>query len=205
MGNGNRSRASVSKISAAAAPASSATTKFTSKSSILRSSFAPSSFQLALFASVIQGFDSQQLRFHDTITGRLRCEHAIAPKVTVSCLDWGFYGKEYGERHHKDLKKKRKRTKQANGVISTDDAQDVVLAFGTSDSIIHLYSPTKAKVVGLLKEVHTQGIRDFRFVDGGRRSEGWSVGGDGKLVHWDLQKCKSTKFITAQFLASHPC
>ncbi|KAL8902024.1 MAG: hypothetical protein Q9192_000237 [Flavoplaca navasiana] len=191
MGAGKKSRNPTSKISAAAAPATSATTQSTGKSSILRSSFAPSSFQLALFASVIQAFDSQQIRFHDTNTGRLRCEHAIAPKATVNCLDWGYYGEDYQERQLKESKRKRKRTEQVNGTTDEVHAEDVVLAFGTSESEIHLFSPTSAKTVGILKDVHSRGIRDFKFVDAGKGLSAWSIGGDGKLVQWDLRKGKS--------------
>ncbi|KAL8920093.1 MAG: hypothetical protein Q9208_006446 [Pyrenodesmia sp. 3 TL-2023] len=195
MGSSQKLRSSMSKVSAAAAPAASPNTQSVSKSAILQSSFAPSYFQLALFASVIQGFDSQQVRIHDTASGRLRCEHAIAPKATITCLDWGYYGERSWEYHRKDLKKKRKRTEQVNGVAPVDNAQDVVLAFGTSDSDVHLYSPAAARVIGVLKDVHTQAIRDFKFVDAGRGAEGWSIGGDGKLVHWDLQKGKSIRAI----------
>ncbi|KAL8757591.1 MAG: hypothetical protein Q9199_002122 [Rusavskia elegans] len=196
MGAGKKSRNPSSKVSAAAAPAASAITQSTGKSSILRSSFAPSFFQLALFASVIQGFDTQQLRFHDTNTGRLRCEHAIAPKATFSCLDWGYYGEGYQERQLKESKKKRKRTEQVNGTKNDAHAEDVVLAFGTSESEIHLFSPISAKTVGILKDVHSQGIRDFKFVDAGKGLSAWSIGGDGKLVQWDLRKGRSTNIIS---------
>ncbi|KAL9603134.1 MAG: hypothetical protein Q9219_001337 [cf. Caloplaca sp. 3 TL-2023] len=183
MGSGKKSHISTAKVSAAAAPAASAATQSASKSSILRSSFAPSHFQLTLFASVIQGFDSQHLRIHDTVTGRLRCEHVLATKATISCLDWGYHGEKYWEWHGNASTKKRKRIEQVNGIA--DDVQDVILAFGTSDSDVHLYSPAAAKVVGLLKDVQTKGIRDFKFVDAGRRPEGWSIGGDGKLADHD--------------------
>ncbi|KAL8654568.1 MAG: hypothetical protein Q9226_003384 [Calogaya cf. arnoldii] len=203
MGAGKKSRKSSSKVAAAAAPAASAITQSTGKSSILRSSFAPSFFQLALFASVIQGFDSQQIRFHDTNTGRLRCEHAIAPKATFNCLDWGYYGEAYQEHQPKESKKKRKRTEQVNGNENNTHAEDVVLAFGTSESEIHMFSPTSAKTVGILKDVHSQGIRDFRFVDAGKSSSAWSIGGDRKLVQWDLRKGKSTKaFLIDPHLSS---
>lgn len=195
MGSDQKLRSSLSKASA---PAASSNTQSITKSSILQSSFAPSYFQLALFASVVRGLDSQQIRIHDTASGRLRCEHAIAPKATINCLDWGYYGDRPWEDHQRDLKKKRKRTEQVNGVANVDNAQDVVLAFGTSDSDVHFYSPAAAKVIGTLKNAHTQGIRDFKFVDAGRGAEGWSIGGDGKLVHWDLRKGKSTRFVSIQ-------
>ncbi|KAI4203304.1 MAG: hypothetical protein LQ350_002001 [Teloschistes chrysophthalmus] len=166
------------------------------RSSIIRSSFAPSYFQLALFASIIQGFDSQKLRIHDTVTGRLRCEHALSPQATVSCLDWGFHGFGHPERGSKELGKKRKRTEEINGTAAAHQPQDVMLALGTSNSEIELYSPGAAKLVGVLKDVHTQGIRDFKFANAGRDSVGWSIGGDGKLVRWDLQGAKSTKIIS---------
>ncbi|KAL8933365.1 MAG: hypothetical protein Q9216_006400 [Gyalolechia sp. 2 TL-2023] len=164
MGGGRKSRSSISNVAAAAAPTISTTKRSAGKSSILRSSFAPSHFQLALFASVIQGFDSHQLRIHDTTTGQLRCEHATATKAAISCLDWGYYGEEYWGRQWRDPIKKRKKTERVNGIVPADDNQHVVLAFGTTESEIQLYSPTAAKVVGLLKGVHTQGIRDFRSI-----------------------------------------
>ncbi len=192
-------QSSVSKVPAPSAPAASSNTQPITKSSILQSSFAPSYFQLPLFASVVLGLDSQQIRIHDTASGRLRCEHAIAPKVTINCLAWGYYGNGPWEDHQKDSKKKkRKWTEQVNGVASVDNAQDVVLAFGTSDSDLHFYSPAAAKVIGTLENAHTQGIRDFEFVNAGRGAEGWSIGGDGKLVHWDLRKGRSIRFVSIQ-------
>ncbi|KAL8803163.1 MAG: hypothetical protein Q9182_003335 [Xanthomendoza sp. 2 TL-2023] len=196
MGSGKKSRITTSKISSAAEPAASTTVQSAAGSSILRSSFAPSCFQLALFASVIQGFESQLLRIHDTNTGRLRCEHAIAPKATCNCLDWGYYGEAYEERHQKASKKKRKRTEGINGTKNDLNTPEVVLAFGTSESDIQLYSPREAKIVGVLKDVHTHGIRDFKFIDRGKHSTAWSIGGDGKLVQWDLRMGKSTKMIS---------
>ncbi len=80
-----------------------------------------------------------------------------------------------------------------NGNGSNSNPGDVVLAFGTSDSEINLFSTTSAKIVGVLKGAHTKGIRDFKFTDGGRSQEGWSVGGDGKLVQWNLLKGTSIR------------
>ena len=199
MGGGKKSRITTSKVSAAAAPSSQSTGK--NRSSIIRSSFAPSLFQVDLFASVIQGFDSQRIRIHNTATGRLQCEHAIARKATVNCLDWGFYGCDasaHRERHHKESKKKRKRTEQVNGTTAASDGLDAVLAFGTSDSEVQFYSPAAATIVGVLGTGHTQGIRDFRFEQParGKHSIGWTVGGDGKLVRWDLRKGEMMRSIT---------
>ena len=188
MGKKKTPNGVASNISSNANPAASSNTHSGSKSSILRSSFCPSFFQLSLFASVIQGLDSQHLRIHDTITGRLRCEHAIGSKAAVTCLDWGYYGENHRDRHHQEANKKRKRRELVNGATSNEKAGDVVLAFGISDSEIQLFSPAEAKPVGTLKGTHTQGIRDFKFVDHGLHAEGWSVGGDGRLVQWDLKK-----------------
>lgn len=191
MGNTKKSRSSASHISSATAPASSSTTQIGGKSSILRSLFCPSQFQLSLFASVIQGLDSQHLRIHDTVTGRLRfSEYAAAPKATINCLDWGYYGENKRDRHRQESKKKRKRSGQANGTRSEEPAGDVVVAFGTSESKVHMYSVTEGKIVGVLESEHTQGIRDFKFTNAGTSGEGWSVGGDGKVIRWDLRKGK---------------
>lgn len=75
-----------------------------------------------------------------------------------------------------------------NGDLPKDQTSNVVVAFGTSDSEVHMFSPAEAKVVGSLSEAHTQGIKDFRFADNGIRAEGWSIGGEGRLVQWDLRR-----------------
>ncbi len=179
-------KAKTSNISSAADPAVSSTTSTRSKSSILKSSFAPSHFQLSLFASVIQGLDSQHLRIHDTTTTRLRCEHAIASKATITCLDWGYFGKDLRDKLHREQNKKRKRSGQINGDISVGTSRNIALGFGTSDSEIHIFSPFEAKVVSVLRDGHTHGIRDFKFADHGLLGNAWSIGGDGKLLHWDV-------------------
>lgn len=185
------SKNQTSKVSSQAALAASATTKTDQKSAIFHSLFSPSQFQLSLFASVIQGLDGQHLRIHDTNTGRLRYEHAIASKATINCLDWGHYGENHPDRRHQESNKKRKRSAQANRPVA--DSRSIVLAFGTSDSEIFMFSPTETKIVGILKGEHTHGIKDFRFVDAGKDGTGWSIGGDGKLVHWDLRKGQSIR------------
>lgn len=159
------------------------------KSSILRSSFAPSDYQLALFASVIQGLEGQHLRIHDTNTGRLQCEHVLGPRETVTSLDWGYYQSKPKEQS----KKKRKRHSGANGGADGFDQGDVVVAFGTSASDIRFYSPTEDKIVGTLSGGHEKGVKDFKFTFNRPGQEGWSIGGDSKLVQWDLRTGKPTK------------
>lgn len=184
MGKKKTHKGVASNISSGANPASSSTTQSASKSSILQSSFCPSRFQLSLFASVIQGLGSQHLRIHDTSTGRLQCEHAIEPKASITCLDWGYYGR----RNPQEPKRKRKRHDFENGDTSDDQSRDVVVALGTSVSDVLIFSPLEAKILGALKGGHTQGIRDYRFAQDGLQVEGWSIGGDGKLVQWDLKE-----------------
>ncbi len=191
MGVSKKPKGMVSNISSAANPASSSTTQTANKSSILRSSFSPSRLQLSLFASVIQDFDSQHLRIHATTTGRLLCDHAIGSKASITCLDWGYHGTNYHGQHHKEPHKKRKRSgEQINGdsAISVEDSSDAVIAFGSSESEIHLFSPTESKVRRILRDTHTHGVRDFKFANYGLDGEGWSIAGDGNLVQWDLRK-----------------
>lgn len=173
----------VSKVSS-----SPAQTVGTSKSSILKSSFAPSRLQLRLFASVIQSFESQQLRVHDFSTGRLRQQHSIPAGNVVTCLDWGRYGQSFREQSTPN-KKKRKRTQ--------DGQQDVVVAYGTSASEICMYSSAEGKVVGTLKGGHKRGIKDFRFVSEDNL-QAWSLGGDDKLVQWDLQSDQVLRYVSCE-------
>ena len=199
MGKNEKSRSATSKISSAAAPASSSTTQTTSKSSILRSLFCPSQFQLSLFASVIQGLDSQHLRIHDTTTARPRFpDYPTARKATINCLDWGYYGENHRDHHHQESKKKRKRLEQANGSVSDAPARGVVVAFGTSESKVHMYSATEGQVVGTLEGEHTQGIKGFKFASAGTSEEGWSIGGDGKAVRWNLRNGRAIRYLTLQ-------
>ncbi|KAL2821914.1 Dip2/Utp12 family-domain-containing protein [Aspergillus granulosus] len=178
-----------SKTSSTAALAVADLTNTGNKSSILKASFAPSDYQLALFASVIQGLDGQNLRIHDTNTGRLQCEHGLGPKELVTSLDWGYYA---GRKEQS--KKKRKRRSDVNGAADGLDQGDVVVAFGTNTSDIRMYSPSEDKIVGNLTGGHTGGIKDFKFT-AGRPQEGWSVGGDNKLVQWDLVTGQRTRVI----------
>nr|KMM65037.1 U3 small nucleolar RNA-associated protein 5 [Coccidioides posadasii RMSCC 3488] len=187
-----RSRGPVSKISAAAA-ASSGTQITVNKSSVIRSSFSPSEYQLALFASVIQGLDAQHLRVHDVNSGRLRCEHAVNPKEVITSLDWGYHGDADRDQH---LKKKRKRSSGVNAVIDASEPGDAVVAFGTNTSEIRMYSPAEGKIVATLTGGHERGIRDFRFTVQKPGLEGWSIGGDAKLVQWNLQTGNAIRVIS---------
>ncbi|KAJ0426426.1 Dip2/Utp12 family-domain-containing protein [Aspergillus carlsbadensis] len=178
-----------SKTSSTAALAVADFTNTGNKSSILKASFAPSDYQLTLFASVIQGLDGQNLRIHDTNTGRLQCEHGLGPKESVTSLDWGYYA---GRKEQS--KKKRKRQSDVNGANDGLDQGDVVVAFGTNTSDIRMYSPSEDKIVGSLTGGHTGGVKDFKFT-AGSPLEGWSVGGDNKLIQWDLVTGQRTRVI----------
>ncbi|KEF55318.1 uncharacterized protein A1O9_08972 [Exophiala aquamarina CBS 119918] len=175
------------KVFSAAAPAAPSVTASTHKSSVLKSAFAPSQFQLHLFASVVQSFDSNQLRIHDTTTGRLRCQHDSGPGSRVTSLDWGYYGTTYQEQKQTPSKKKRKRHQ--------DSSEAAVVAYGTSSSEICFFSPAEGKIVGTLAGAHERGIKDFKFSPS-EYKEGWSIGEDGKLVQWDLTTSQITRTIS---------
>ncbi|KIW13963.1 hypothetical protein PV08_06744 [Exophiala spinifera] len=151
------------------------------KSSVLKSSFAPSQLQLRLFASVIQSFDSQQLRIHDTTTGRLRCQHETKPGSRITCLEWGYYGRDQKQQ------KKRKR--------GQENAEGAVVAYGTSTSEICMFSPAEGKVVGTLSGGHERPIAAFKFSPSTSYQEAWSVGEDANLIQWDLTKGRPLRTI----------
>lgn len=180
------------KTSRGAVSTASFATQKSQKSSITKSAFAPSHLQLALFASVIQGFESQHLRIHDTNTGRLLCEHAAAARARITSLTWGHYGTSYREKDNQQgsSKKKRKRDQDAG--------EHAVVAYGSSNSEICLFSPSEGKVVGKLDGVHEQGIQDFQFLVGDY-TRGWSIGEDGKLVQWNLASNQAIKYEWHEF------
>ncbi|RMZ85267.1 hypothetical protein DV738_g371, partial [Chaetothyriales sp. CBS 135597] len=178
--------AKASTVAAPALPSTAAPTS--SKSSILKASFSPSRYQLRLFASVIQGFESQQLRIHDTNTGRLRCQHNAKPLTSITCLDWGQF---------------RPATAQnGSGKKNSRSGEDVVVAYGTSDAEIVLFSPAAASTVGSLVGGHERGIRDFKFSQH-QRDDAWSLGGDGKLVQWNLKTGNAVRSIALPDPAIH--
>lgn len=180
----------LSKTSFTAVAAKFHSTNSADKSAIIHSAFSPSQFQLSLFASIIKIFDSQVLRLHDTITGQLRCTHSIGLKAKVNCIDWGYYTPNLQNLSEQPSRKKRRRLETNNG----SGRRDVVIAIGTSDSEIQMFSPRETKVLGVLREGHAQGIKDFKFVNAGVSFEAWSIGGDNKLVQWNLRNDSRTKY-----------
>lgn len=151
------------------------------KSSVLKSSFSPSQLQLRLFASVIQSFDSQQLRIHNTTTGRLRCQHETKPGSRITCLDWGYYGRDQKQQ------KKRKRDQ--------DNAEGAVVAYGTSTAEICMFSAAEGKVVGTLSGGHERPIADFKFSPATSYQEAWSIGEDANLIQWDLTNGRPLRLV----------
>lgn len=171
----------VPKISSTSALTKNPTTQ--ASSSILRSSFTPTYLQLHLFASVIQSFESQQLRIHDASNGRLRQQHAAPAGTDITCLDWGHYGQSYRDQRTSS-KKKRKR--------APNSQEDVVVAYGTSSSTICMYSPAEDKVVGVLQSGHEREVKDFKFLPADNL-QAWSIGADSKLVQWNLSNDQPTR------------
>lgn len=178
------SAAATSKISSASALTTTSKSTSSGRSSILKSSFAPSYLQLRLFASVIQSFESQQLRIHDVTNGRLRQQHTVSAGSNITCLDWGYYGNAYRE-HKASSKKKRKRA---------NEQENAVVAYGTSTGDICMFSPSQGDIVGTLNKGHERAIKDFRFVSEDNL-QAWSIGDDAKLVQWDLRKDQVTRFV----------
>lgn len=56
-----------------------------------------------------------------------------------------------------------------------------------------MYSPEEDKILGTLTGAHDGGIRDFKFTTGKSAAQGWSIGGDNKLVQWDLRTGQSIR------------
>jgi U3 small nucleolar RNA-associated protein 5 len=168
----------------------------TQKSSILKSAFAPSAYQLSLFASVIQAFDSQRLRLHDFSNGRLHCDQGLGAGMKINSLDWGYYGPDFRDQYGQKPKKKRKRHNDSHEFI-TANAKNAVVAMGTNASDVQMFSPAEGKVVGKLNGFHERGVSSFRFVQGDCLW-GWSIGGDGKMAQWDLKSNKAVRSAVLQ-------
>lgn len=158
----------------------------TPSSSILLSSFSPSYLRLALFASTILGLDSQRLRVHDTLTGKLRCEYAFDKGAVCNSLVWGALPTEgYDDDGKSKKQKKRKRLNSTDG-DNMESGGTIILALGMNKGSILLYSPTEGALMGSLDGGHIGEVTCFKFA---RKSvKGWSCGTDGKLVEWDMKR-----------------
>lgn len=75
-----------------------------------------------------------------------------------------------------------------------DNHEDVVVAYGTSKSEICMFSLAEGKVVGTLRGGHDRDVRDFKFLPADNL-EAWSIGGDGKLIQWNLETDQATRTI----------
>jgi U3 small nucleolar RNA-associated protein 5 len=185
------SKVSAPPASSTSAAASTATS--TPKSSLLKSSFAPSRFQLRLFASVIQSFDSEHLRIHDTNNSRIRCVHKAKPHAKINCLEWGRYPQS-----------KSKSSSQKSSQGSRPPASgEVVVAYGTSDAEICLFSPPENKVVATLVGAHERGVCDVKFSEHSPE-ELWSIGEDSTLVQWNLLSGVPTKYELGSLFCIQP-
>ena len=91
-------------------------------------------------------------------------------------------------------RKKRRKLDQVNGVLLSGG--DVIVALGTHRSEVELFSPAEAKVIGVLKDGHSRGVLNFKFVESGRRSRAWSLGGDQKLVEWDVWQRTIIRYVS---------
>lgn len=163
---------------------SASTSNPSQKSSILKSAFAPSRFQLRLFASVIQSFESQQLRIHDTSTSRLQCQHAAKAGTRINCLAWGRYSHVDSSTQTSSSGKKRKKT---------SEQQDVVIAYGTNQSEICMLAPAEGKLVGQISGIHDGGIKSCAFSEDDKSI--WSIGGDNKLIQWNLKSSTVSRSV----------
>lgn len=178
---GSKSNSGPSKLTT---PSSSTTTP------LLTSAFSPAHLRLSLFASTILGLDAVRLRIHDTVTGRLRCEHALDKGVSVNSLAWGTVpSAAAAAATAAGAKKKRKR---ADG--GGEDAA-VVVAAATSRGEVLLFSPSEGVVVGVLEGGHIGEVRQFVFSGEKEEGRGWSCGVDGKLVEWDLRRRLQMRYV----------
>lgn len=155
------------------------------KSTILKSAFAPTHLQLSLFASTIWSPDNDQLRIHDTETGDLRSTYSTS---RINCIAWGQSGK--GSISDSTISKKRRKLDGSRSIDSTSNP--VVIAIGTNQAEIELFSPSEGKVVAVLEHAHPTGTKDFAF-EGQGSTHAWSLGVDGSLIQWDLSSMKSVQ------------
>ena len=174
------------KSSARVTPKTSSAASGTSKSvksSILKTSFAPSYLQLSLFASVIQSLDSHQLRVHDTVSGCVKAEHSWL-RTRINCISWGDYRSSLRNAEAQPAKRKKKQHGDRNGEVRGQGV--AVIAVGTNNESIDLFSPLDSKLVGVLSPAHPHGTRDIKFKDNSAGYEAWSLGADSTLIQWDL-------------------
>lgn len=151
---------------------------------IQKTAFAPSRFQLALFASVIEGLHGPQVRAHDSVTGKLQSQYDTHASHVYS-LDWGYLGGGAAAASGPLSTKKRKRLDEVNGIDASRN--HVVIAAATNRSEIQFFSAAGTHATTSLQTPHASGVKDFKFTKYGLSEEGWSLGMDKKLVQWNLR------------------
>ena len=198
MGKKIASNRTVSKLSAATSLTDSPHLQSAKGSSILLCAFLPPQFFQSLFVSVIHEIGSQHVRVHDTRSERVLCNHPTSSTASITCLDWGRYRSDSRDEYLEPSRKKRK----IYTSLENQEAQEgggVVVAYGTNESKIHFLSPAEGKVIVTLQGGHTLGINDFKFSLADDCQSGWSLGGDGNLVQWNLQKVVNIRYFGFAF------
>lgn len=187
-----------SKTSSATTFAASSGTSKPLKSSILKSSFSPAHLQLSLFASVIQSLDSQQLRIHDTLSGRLKSEYSPS-RTRINCISWGRYTPDG---RNGDSQPAKKRRKHGAATVSDTSPGVVVIAVGTNNERIDFFAPLESRVVTTLAPAHPHGTRAIEFRNDGLHSEAWSLGADGTLMQWDIATGERVRYAFTLCISS---
>ena len=162
-------------------------------SSILYCAFTSSHFRRSLFASVVHEVNSQTVRVHDTRSRRILCNYPTSSTASVTCLDWGRLLSKDRDEYPEPSRKKRKICTSLEDEQTSQDG--IVIAYGTNESRIHFLSPAEGKVVATLDGGHTLGIKDFKFSPSEDYQSGWSLGGDGNLVQWNLKKVSNIRYL----------
>ena len=192
MGKKNASNWTDSKLSAAISLTDSSFPQNIKGTSVLHCAYLPPQYFQPLFASVYHGIGSQHVRVHDIHSKRVLCDHSTSSTTSITCLEWGRHRSNSREEHSEPFRKKRKIYTSLDHPKAQED--EVVVAYGTNESKIYLLSPAEGRVVATLEGAHTFGIKDFKFSPADDCQTGWSLGGDGNLVQWNLQKVVNIRY-----------
>ncbi|KAL0088401.1 WD40-repeat-containing domain protein [Phycomyces blakesleeanus] len=135
------------------------------------------------FALVTHGIDRHRLRIFNVRSGTVNNDHTGDKKEKFTSLTWGHVRDDgdLGQTTESKANKRRRGLANLNKVV----------ALGTNNGTVVIYSLIHGAIVKRLAGAHTMAILDFILNKNG--TKGYSLAEDNYIVEWDIEQEKEVK------------